>query len=308
MQAVLSATLPFFAVIALGFVAARRGMIGADSVKPINTFVFYFAMPALIGRALWRMDVGALLDVRLMLGWLAASLAVYALGAGLMTLAFRGEGGRAAIRGQAAAIGNIGFLGIPLVLGVWGESAAAPVAIALMVDLVVIIPMTIAWLEARRGEGSAGRAAARALGRSVSNPFFLSILGGAGLSALAVPLPLALDAGIAFLAGAASPTALFSLGLYLAGNLAIQRPVEAGGLSLIKLAVHPALVWLILSQGFGVGGVPLAAAVVMAAMPVATNVFVIAQAYDTAPKLAADAITISTIVSLGTLSWLLWAL
>jgi predicted permease len=54
--------------------------------------------------------------------------------------------------------------------------------------------------------------------------------------------------------------------------------------------------------------VPLAAAVVMAAMPVATNVFVIAQAYDTAPKLAADAITLSTIVSLGTLSWLLWVL
>ena len=308
MQAVLSATLPFFAVIALGFIAARRGMIGPDSVRPINTFVFYFAMPALIGRALWRMDVGALFDLRLVLGWLAAGLTVYALGAGLLTLAFRGSAGRAAIRGQSAAIGNIGFLGIPVVLSVWGEAAAGAVAMALMVDLVVIIPMTIAWLEMLRGQGSAGRAAARALGRSVTNPFFLSILGGAGLSAAQVPLPAALDSGLAFLGGAASPTALFSLGLYLAGNLAIQRPVEAAGLSLIKLAVHPALLFLILTQGFGAAGVPVAALVVMAAMPVATNVFVIAQAYDTAPKLAADAVTISTVISLASLSWLLWVL
>lgn len=313
MHAVLSATLPFFAVIALGFLAARRGMIGIESVRPINTFVFYFAMPALIGRALWRMDVGALLDARLVLGWLAASLVVYALGAGAVTLAFRGSAGRAAIRGQSAAIGNIGFLGIPIVLGVWGEGAAGAVAMALMVDLVVVIPMTIAWLEMLRGQGAAGQAAARALGRSVTNPFFLSILAGAGLSAAQVPLPPALDAGLAFLGGAASPTALFSLGLYLAGNLAIQRPVEAAGLSAVKLALHPALLFAILTQSFGMPafgpeGTLVAAAVVLAAMPVASNVFVIAQAYDTAPKLAADAITISTVVSLASLSWLLWVL
>jgi predicted permease len=305
---VLSATLPFFAVIALGVLAARRGMIGAESVKPVNTFVFYFAMPALIGRALWRMDVGALLDPAALLGWLGAGLGVYALGAGLLTLAFGGDGGRAAIRGQGAAIGNIGFLGIPLVIGVFGEAGASAVAVALMADLVVVIPMTIAWLEMRRGAGSPARAALRALGRSVTNPFFLSILGGAGLSALAVPVPPVVDSAMAFLGGAASPTALFALGLYLAANLRIQRPVEAASLSVLKLAVHPALVWLVLGQGLGMAAPVLAPFVLLAAMPVASNVFVIAQAYDTAPKLAADAVTLSTIASLGTLSWLLWVL
>jgi predicted permease len=176
---------------------------------------------------------------------------------------------------------------------------------ALMVDLVVIIPMTIAWLEMRRSHGSAVQAAARALGRSVTNPFFLSILLGAGLSALAVPLPPVLDRALEFLGGAASPTALFSLGLYLAGNLRVQRPVEAGTLGAIKLFVHPALLWAILGPGLGVEGPLLAASVVMAAMPVASNVFVIAEAYDTAPKLAADAVTLSTLASVVTLSLLL---
>jgi predicted permease len=308
MHPVLSATLPFFAVIALGFLAGWRGMIGPESVRPINTFVFYFAMPALIGRALWRMDIGALFDPATLLGWLGAGIATYALGAGLLTLAFGGDGGRAAIRGQGAAIGNIGFLGIPLVIGVYGDAGARAVALALMGDLVVIIPMTIAWLEMRRGTGSPARAALRAVGRSVTNPFFLSILGGAGLSALALPIPPVVDTTLAFLGGAASPTALFALGLYLAGNLRIQRPVEATSLSLLKLAAHPALVWLVLGQGLGMDIAAMAPFLLLAAMPVATNVFVIAQAYDTAPKLAADAVTLSTIASLGTLSWLLWVL
>jgi predicted permease len=302
---IVAATLPFFAVIALGMVAGFRGMIPISAVRPINTFCFYYAMPALIGRALWRMEVGDLLDLRVLLGWLAAGLTVYAIGAGLVTLAAGGDGGRAAIRGQASAIGNIGFLGVPVVLGVFGEAGAGPVAMALMVDLVVLIPMTIAWLEVRRSQGSAMQAAGRALGRSVTNPFFLSILMGAGLSALAVPLPPILDRTLEFLGGAASPTALFSLGLYLAGNLRVQRPVEASTIGAIKLFLHPALLWAILGPGLGVEGPLLAAAVVMAAMPVASNVFVIAEAYDTAPKLAADAVTLSTLASVVTLSVLL---
>jgi predicted permease len=306
MHPVLSATAPFFAVIALGALAGRRGTLPQSAVRPINSFVFVFAMPALIGLALWRMDVEAALDPRVLLGWLIAGAGAYALSAGLMAAIFRdSRAGRSAIRAQGGAIGNIGFLGVPLALGVFGEGAAATIAMALMVDLVIVIPVTIAWLELSRSEAAAGRAMLRAMGRSVGNPFFLSILGGAGLSTLGVPIPAVVETTLTFLGAAASPTALFALGLYLSGNARIERPVEAGALSALKLLLHPALMWLALAQGFGVEGLPLQAAVLLAAMPVASNVFVIAEAYGAAPKLAADAVTLSTVASLATLSLLL---
>jgi predicted permease len=316
MALLLTAILPFFAVIGLGALAARRGWVPSSAAAPLNGFVFKVAMPALLVRALWGMDVRAALEPRYLGGWLAASLALYAAAALLTRAGFGpGEGaGRGAVRAQGSTIGNIGFLGIPLVLGVLGEAAAGPLAMSLLVDLLVIIPISIAWLEGAR-PGPEARASrrraviARALGRSVKNPFFLSIVAGAGLSASGLPIPAPADRLLGFLGAAAPPTALFSLGLYLAGNASVARLAEASTLTLLKLAAHPLLVWAVMGPGLGLSGPPLAAGVLLASLPVASNVFVIASEYGTGTKLAADAVTISTAISLGTISALaLWVL
>lgn len=309
MALLFTAILPFFAVIGLGVLAARRGWVPSAAAAPLNGFVFKVAMPALLIRALWSMDVRAALEPRYLGGWLAASLALYAGAALLLRAGFgRGEGaGRGAVRAQGSTIGNIGFLGIPLVLGVLGEGAAGPIAMSLLVDLLVVIPVSIAWLEGAR-PGSTARASrrravvARALGRSIRNPFFLSILVGAGLSLAELPIPAPVDRLLEFLGAAAPPTALFSLGLYLAANAGVARLAEASTVTLLKLAAHPALVWAIMGPGFGLSGPPLAAAVLLASLPVASNVFVIASEYGTGAKLAADAVTISTALSLATIS------
>jgi predicted permease len=309
-EAVLGAVAPFFAVVGLGVWAGRRGIVPISGAGALNAFTFRFALPALLARALWTLDVAAAFDWRFAAGWAAAGLGLYALTAAGMRAAFgAGEGaGRGAVRAQGATIGNLGFLGAPLALALLGPEAAGPLAIALLVDLTLIIPLSIAWLEAARGrEGGASALAsgARALGRSVANPFFLSIVAGAALSFAEAPLPPALDRGLAFLGGAAGPAALFSLGLTLAANPGIQRPAEAAAVSALKLVVHPALMWLALGA-LGVEGEARAAFVVLAALPVASNVFVIAQSFGTGARLAADAVALSTAASVATLSALTW--
>lgn len=312
MEAVLGAVAPFFAVVGLGVWAGRRGIVPVSGAAALNAFTFRFALPALLVRALWTLDVAAAFDWRFAAGWAAAGLGLYALTALGMRAAFGpGEGaGRGAVRAQGATIGNLGFLGVPLAFALLGPGAAGPLAMALLVDLTLVIPLSIAWLESARGrEGGASPlgAAGRALGRSVANPFFLSILAGAALSASGAPLPGALDRGLAFLGGAAGPAALFSLGLTLAANPGVQRLGEAAAVSALKLVAHPALMWLALGA-LGVEGEARTAAVVMAALPVASNVFVIAQGFGVGAKLAADAVTLSTAASVATLSALAWRL
>ncbi len=313
MEAVLGAVAPFFAVVGLGIFAGRRGILAPQAAGVLNLFTFRFALPALLVRALWTLDVAAAFDWRFAAGWAACGLGLWAATALGMRLAFGGEAmghgapsgaGRAAVRAQGATVGNIGFLGVPLALALVGPQATAPLAMALLVDLTLVIPLSIAWLEAARGRGGAASAPAvamRAVGRSLANPFFLSIVAGAALSLAHAPLPEALDRGLAFLGGAAGPAALFSLGLTLAGAPRIERPAEAGAVSALKLLVHPALVWTALGA-LGVEGPALAAAVTLAALPVATNVFVIAESFGVGAKLAADAVTLSTAASVATLS------
>lgn len=309
MLVILSAVLPFFAVIGLGWLAGHRTMIPQSAVGPLNTFVFRFAMPTLIVKALWSLEVAQIVDPRFLLGWLAASLILYGLGVIAGAAAFGAPAGRGAIRGQASSVSNTGFLGFPLVLALLGEAAAGPIAMTLMVDLVCIIPLSIIWLEGVKG-GSAHRGAlvVQALCSSVRNPFFLSIAAGVVLSALALPIPAALERLLDFLAGAAGPAALFSLGLYLSGNPGVERIAEASLLTAAKLIVHPAVVALLMGLGLGIGGTPLYAAILVAGLPVAANVFVIAQEYTTAPKLASDAVMLSTVLAVISVSVLTYVI
>ncbi|MDX1605363.1 MAG: AEC family transporter [Candidatus Competibacterales bacterium] len=306
----LSAVLPFFAVIGLGAFAARRGMIPSSAVGPLNTFVFRFAMPALIIKALWSLELAQLVDGRFLLGWLITGLLMYGLGIVAGAAVFGAAPGRGAVRGQGSAVSNTGFLGFPLIVAVLGEAAAGPIAMTLLIDLVVIIPLSIAWLEGIRG-GASGRGAIvlRALVRSVRNPFFLSIAAGAALSALRLPMPDPVERLLGFLSGAAGPAALFSLGVYLAAHPSAGRWAEAALLTTAKLLIHPLLVAMILGLVLGLDGIPLQAALLVASLPVAANVFVIAQEYETAPKLASDAVLISTVVAVFSVSaltyWLL---
>jgi len=300
---VLSTVLPFFLIVGIGWAAGRWKMLPDGSVAPLNAFVFRFAMPALVTRLLWNTSVDDIIDLRFIGGWLVTGLVLFAAGGWIARLVLGQTQGRFAIRGQGASVANVGFLGFPILLGLFGDAAAGPLGMVLIVDLMIMIPLSLFLLEAARG-GTAGfgSVALRAISGSVKNPFFLSIVAGTTLSITGFPPPPPVESFLLFLGGAAGPTALFALGVYLAGNPAIERPLEASWITLAKLALHPLVAWLVLGAGFGVSGVSLSAAIMIAALPVASNVFVVAQEYGVAVKLASDSIMVSTICAVFTVS------
>lgn len=302
MSLVFTITLPFFALVGLGFLASWRGWLPFNGVRSINVFVFNFAVPALIISALARLDFAQIVNIPYLLGWFLAAAVIYAAGAALTLLAFGGTRREAALLGQASSVGNLGFLALPLLIAVVGERAAAPVAAALIVDLVIIIPFSIAMLESANGRHKSFLASLMfAIWGGCANPFFLAIVAGVLLSATGIGLPGPSERFVVFLAGAAGPAALFSLGASLAGRSVKGDYPPIVAMNILKLVAHPLVAWLIL-VALGVRGDFLAIGVVLAAMPIAGNVFVIAEAYNIMVRRVSSAILISTLLAVVTVA------
>jgi predicted permease len=189
-------------------------------------------------------------------------------------------------------MGNVGYLGPPLLLPLLGERGAGPVVMAIMSEVAIVIALG-SVLMAPMGEHGVLRRVVLSLMR---NPVLLSIAGGATLGALGVALPIPVERFLAFLGNAAGPTALFALGGTL-GRLGLGRRlvVAAAAATAGKLVAYPLLAWLVLGKLLGLEMFWVQSGVMLAAMPTATNAFVLAQRFHT----GAD--EVSTVVLLSTL-------
>ncbi|MFW8594024.1 AEC family transporter [Cribrihabitans neustonicus] len=291
-------TLPFFAIIALGYGAGRSRFFTEEATAYLTKFVFFFPLSAMIFRFAANLSFAEIFDPRLALGYLAGTLAVYLL-ATLVALLRRLDMQTAAVEAQCAAIGNVGFLGLPMMAVLFGEASAGPMMLVLSVDLVVFSSLIVILINAGRGEGLSLQTFKLAGLGLLKNPMILSICAGLAWSASALPIPVPVNDFLSVLGGAATPGALFAIGASLATKTA-ERVQIAGWLSFAKLVLHPALVaiavlWLIPAD-------PYAASIAIsaAALPVAGNVYMLAQHYGVAPHRASAAIFISTVLSILT--------
>jgi predicted permease len=181
----------------------------------------------------------------------------------------------------------------------FGPASVAPMMVVLSVDLVVFSSLIVILINAGRGQGL-GLATLRLVGLGLlKNPMILSIVAGLAWSASALPIPEPANNFLTILGGAATPGALFAIGASLASKSA-ERVHISGWLSFAKLVLHPACValavlWLIPAAPFSA-----AVAIAAASLPVAGNVYMLAQHYGVAPHRASAAIFISTVVSIVT--------
>ncbi len=302
--AILGTTLPFFAVIGCGFFATWRRLIDEAAAKGVHVFVFYFALPCLIFRAFATRDMGEILRLDFLLAYGLPTLGVYLAAVAAGKLIFRLRLGEAALHGQAGAVSNAGFLGIPLIAGVMGEAAALPVVIAIFWDLVVTITLSILLLETdeARAKGDGGRLLTT-LGQvakgTALNPFILSIALGILWAASGWTMPQPFDLLTGLLADAAGPAALFALGASLFGRPISKGIGEVASMSLFKLVIHPLAVALVCFVLYPVDPFWAAAGVATAALPVAANVFIVGGRYGRYVARGSTAILVSTIVAVA---------
>lgn len=298
MESIVTITLPFFALIGCGYLAGRKGLLGEEGIGGLNAFVFYFALPCLIFGSLASKPLADIVNPGFMGAYLAASISVFAAASFLGRLLFRGSLGENALQGQAASVGNVGYLALPLIVALLGPEATLPVVLGWLVDLVVLVPLSIALLEIARHDTGAWRDFTKNVVRGVvMNPFVLSIFAGVAYAATGLDLPAPVDSFTGLLGKAAGPCALFALGATLAGRPMSEGLSEALYMSGFKLFVHPAAMGLSMIVIFNIDPLWATAAILTAAAPVAGNVYIVAQSFGVYVLRASTAILISTTVA-----------
>ncbi|MCV0396913.1 MAG: AEC family transporter [Rhizobiaceae bacterium] len=309
MSDVFGLVLPFFGLIFLGYLLARLTRQPLEALGWMNTFVIYLALPALFFQLLARTPFERLGEWTFILGSVLATFAVFVAMFAVSMVRRDAAIAPATIKGLAAAYGNIGYMGPGLALLAFGEEAAVPVALIFCFENIMhftIAPLMMALAGSDRTPP--GELALTVIKRIVLHPFIIATAFGVLAAYFAFRPPAPAERLLEFLARAAAPCALFAMGVSLALRPLKRVPTELGLIAALKLAVHPLLCWLLLSA---LGNFPeswVYTAVLLAALPTATNVFVIAQQYDVWVQRASASILLTTVLSVGTVTALLYAI
>lgn len=298
MLAIFIKTLPFFAVIGLGWFAGRIRMFLAQATAALTKFVFYFALSAMLFNFSAQLSLDQLFDPAFALAYLCGSVLVWALGMGA-ALARRLPAAEAAMEAHTAMTGNTGFLGVPMLVMLLGPAAAGPVLMVLAIDLIVFSSLfTLIVTKARHGRVSWSLFGALGLGL-LKNPMIVSMAAGLAWAAMKLPMPQPLGEFMTLLGAAATPVALFAIGASLAERSA-ERVRPALWLSFAKLVLHPLAVAVMALWVFQVEIYAAGVMIAAAALPVAGNVYILASHYGVAPQRVSASILISTAVSILT--------
>jgi predicted permease len=300
MLPILFKTLPFFALIGLGYWAGRARFFTEEATAWLTKFVFYFALSAMIFGFAANLSLAEIYSTDFVLAYLFGCTVVYLLA---MAVAWwRGiSTEEAAIEAQCAVIGNTGFLGAPMLVVLMGPQAAGPVLMMLAIDLIVFSTLITLIITGKR-EGRMSLGVIKVLGLGLlKNPMIVSMGLGLAWSSTGFAVPAPINDFLSLLGGAATPGALFAIGASLAFKSA-ERMAVAGWLSFCKLVLHPAAVAVGALWLFDVE--PMAASVMIAAasLPVAGNIYILAQHFGVAPQRVSASILISTAVSIVTVT------
>ena len=314
MMAILLVTVPFFALVLAGFIAGRRKLLPLEAIPGLNGFVLYFALPCMLYRFGASLPATQLLDPAAFITYLLCAVIMVGF---TLVISFNERIGwkDASFGALVAAFPNTGFMGVPLLVALLGPQAAGPAILTILVDLIFTSSLCIALSTLDGADPrNASKALKTALGGVLVNPMPWAILLGAVSSASGFGLPLALAQTIGMLADAASPVALFTIGAVLARshNLTANgqmAPLPVMGylpVALLKLVLHPLLVLLLGSTAIQVG-IPiekpaLTVMVLVAALPSASNVAMLAERFEADSGRIARIILVTTAVSFLTFS------
>ena len=308
MQAILTVTIPFFALVLLGFLAAQRRLLPESAIPGLNAYVLYFALPCMLFRFGASMPFARLIDPVLIAIYAVCALLVVGL---TVAVTLRRVGLKnAAFGALVAAFPNTGYMGVPLLIALVGNAAAAPAIVTILIDLVVTSSLCVALsrLDEAGSEGvaNAGKSALRGV---LVNPLPWAILAGIAVHEAGIALPKPLLDTVGLLADAASPAALFTIGAVLARSHMLSRPtpvVDYVPRARVTLVVKPisglARGWSAIDLGIALDRYALVVVALVAALPSASNVAMLAERFGADNGRIARIILVSTALSFVTFS------
>ncbi|WP_228893283.1 AEC family transporter [Pseudoduganella aquatica] len=316
MLAILAIVSPIYIIIALGYATTRAGVFGKAELLAFGKFVLKLALPALVFNAIAQRHIADIIVPGYLLAYTAGGLAMLGGAYALARKAFGLSHQQALLHAMGMCSSNSAFIGYPILLLALPGVATTALALNVVVENVVLLPLLLVLLEtsARKAgaEGAAGGAAAfkATLKQLARNPLIIALLAGLAVSLLELQLPAPLGRSVTMFAQASGALSVFVIGgtlvgLPLRGVSMKVAPIAAG-----KLLLHPLMVALALAALPLLGVAPLEpelrnAAVLMAAMPMMSIYPLLALPYGFTER-AAAALVLATVASFGTLSALLW--
>jgi malonate transporter len=305
---ILNLALPYFGLIFVGFACGKVKALPETGLAWMNFFLLYVSLPALLFGIMSKTPFAELNNPPFLIATTVGTASAFVIAMLVGRLMGRLSLREATLAGLSGSYGNIGYMGPGLALAVLGDKAAAPTALIFCCDsifLFSIVPLLIALTGERR---SLLQTVGTVVNQIVSNPLIMAACLGALVAALHIPLPVALNNTLQFLQNAAAPVALFVLGVTVALRPFGRMPWEVPGIIGVKLLAHPLIVFALMLLLGPFTPEWAAAAVLMASLPPALNVFVIARQYDTWVEPASVAVLIGTFVSVVTLTTAMWLL
>jgi hypothetical protein len=293
--------LPLFAIMVSGYLAGRCKLLPVTASEVLSRFVFVIALPALIFASLSSITIAEFFNWRYIGTLGGGMLAMFCIGMTVARFIFPGSLTAISLHGLTTMYSSTAYVGLPLILTVFGDAARAPGIIGAIITGLVFSPLAIVLAEIDRND-SGGFRIWPPLFAVITRPPIIATVAGLSVSAAGIEVPLPVMTFFELLGGAFVPSALFAAGLFIAGCSVRGATVEISWLVCAKLVLHPLITWWLAYRVFELDGILPAVAVVQAALPSGVPVFVLAQQYRTFVTRSSAAIVFSTAISVVTLS------
>lgn len=308
MLAILAITTPIFLLISAGYVARWSGLIQREQMQGVGVFVMFFALPALVIRALTQHPLEEILQLNYMVAYGLGSLVVFGGGLLLSMKYQRQPLNVSAMQALGMAAANSGFVGYPVAAMVIGSPAAVLLALNMVIETLIIIPAALILAEMSSQQGASVWKTVKQTALSLAkNPVLVGLLVGIFLAVTGLQIPVPLFKAIDMLANAAGPAALFVIGGALFGLQVKGMARDVGQIVIGKLLIHPLVILIAFLLIPGIDPLYIVGAVLFSAAPMISIYPLLGQRYGLG-GVSAAAMLVATIASFFTLSLIIWLL
>ncbi|MFM0339373.1 AEC family transporter [Paraburkholderia fungorum] len=290
---------PVAFVIALGFIAGKRGKLNhADSLL-ISRLVLNWIFPALLLAGMANTPRSQLFDVRFIVATFIGLMGMYALAFAIGWYRYR-ELKAATLKGFVCGYPDGAFMGIPILQAMFGPGSLYSVLVLNLIASLIMIPLTTMLLTVASGEGSGTKAFVASIAAAVRRPLMWAPAIGILCSLFAIKLPPLLADSLNLLGKATPGVSLMCLGLIMS-SVKLKLSSEVWMNLGLKLLFHPALM-IAATIVLSVKGLYAQQMILLCALPSATIPAMFANEAGAYRSEAATSILISTVVSIVTFS------
>ena len=301
---VFNVVLPVFALILIGYVCGRAGKLGENASIELNRFVVWLALPAQLFNFAANSGWQTLWQPQFITAFFLSCFTVFILVFAASYWKSR-DLAAASFNSLSASYSNTGYMGIPLCLLALGQDGLAPAIISTFIVFVMFALATVLieiGMLSHKKNYQILLSVVKSLG---TNPLLIAPVLGLLWAASDFTLYDPIAQVISFLAAAATPCALVSIGLFLLQKSKTEA-MQAWGISAAKLIIQPIVAWVIAGPIMGLPLLWLNAIVILSALPTGTGPFMLAQYYKADGSVISRVVLITTVGSLVTLSLFLW--